>query len=147
MHGRTLARPETNRHLDEIIEKMERERGYASRFLNSDACIRREYAGGVPLAVVRADEEIPEDREIDLGGVALRLCLSESPHTDDALLAYVPGDGILFVGDAQLGEFPTWRMDYDRLDALRNKVLGFGAKTVVDGHWHPYRIEDYLDEL
>ena len=147
VHGKTLARPETNAHLDEIIEKMKRDPGYAGRFLNSDACIRREYAGGVPLRVVRAQEEITEDREIDLGGVTLQLRYAQSPHTEDALLAYVPEDKVLFVGDAQLGEFPTWIMNFDRLDALAEQVRGFDAKTVIDGHWHPYRKEEFLAEL
>ena len=33
----------------------------AKQFLNSDACIRREYAGKVPLKVVCSDEEITKD--------------------------------------------------------------------------------------
>ncbi|MDO5134248.1 MAG: MBL fold metallo-hydrolase [Eubacteriales bacterium] len=147
VHGRTLARPETNSHLEGIREQMRRSRRAAEEFLNSDACIRREYAGGVPLVVVPAQEEITEDRSIDLGGVTLQLCYAESPHTEDALLAYVPEDRVLFVGDAQLGEFPTWRMDFERLDALAEQVRGFDAKTIVDGHWSPYRKEDYLAEL
>ena len=67
VHGRTIARPETNRHLLEIAERLEKDPGYGKKFLKSDPCIIREYAGGVPLKVVPADEELQGDRTIDLG--------------------------------------------------------------------------------
>ena len=147
VHGRTLARPETNRHLVEIAERLEKEPGYGRKFLKSDPCIIREYAGGVPLKVVPADEELQGDRTIDLGGVRVELSYTESPHTEDALLVYVPQDRILFVGDAQLGEFPTWYMDFDKQAMLKEKVSRYDAKTIVDGHWRPYSKKEFLLEL
>lgn len=147
VHGRTMARPETNQHLAGIIREMKDDPGYAGWFLNSDACIRREYAGGVPLVVVPAQEEITGDTQIDLGGVTAQISYLPSPHTEDALMVYVPEDRVVYVGDAQLGEFPTWLMDYDKLDALAERIRGLDVKTVIDGHWKPYRKQDYLAEL
>ena len=147
VHGRTLARPETNRHLREIAERLDKDPGYGRKFLKSDPCIIREYAGGVPLKVVPADEELQGDRIIDLGGVRVELCYTESPHTEDALLVYVPQDRVLFVGDAQLGEFPSWYMDFDKMDRLKEKVSSFDAKTIVDGHYRPYNKKEFLLEL
>ena len=60
---------------------------------------------------------------------------------------HVPGDRVLFIGDAQLGEFPSWRMDYDRLYALGKKIRDIDAELVIDGHWTVYRKRDFLDEL
>ena len=54
---------------------------------------------------------------------------------------------ILFVGDAQLGEFPSWRMDWDKLAALADKVRGLDVDVVIDGHWKPYTKEQYLAEI
>ena len=114
VHGEILARPETSDKLAHIQAEMEADPDKASRFLNSDASIRREYAGGVPLKVVPAGKIVTEDQSIDLGGLTVELLWSVSPHTDDSLLVYVPDDHVLFVGDAQLGEFPSWRMDFDK---------------------------------
>ena len=147
VHGRTLARPETNRHLREIAERLDKDPGYGRKFLKSDPCIIREYSGGVPLKVVPADEELQGDRIIDLGGVRVELCYTESPHTEDALLVYVPQDRVLFVGDAQLGELPSWYMDFDKMDRLKEKVSRFDAKTIVDGHYRPYNKKEFLLEL
>ncbi len=147
VHGRTLARPETNLHLREIAERLDKDPGYGRRFLKSDPCIIREYSGGVPLKVVPADEELQGDRTIDLGGIRVELCYTESPHTEDALLVYVPQDRVLFVGDAQLGEFPSWYMDFDKMDRFKEKVSRFDAKTIVDGHYRPYNKKEFLLEL
>jgi len=147
VHGRTLALPQTNAQLLRIRQEMEEDPSRKKRFLNSDACIRREYAGGVPLEVVPADELLEKDRTIDLGGVSAQLCRAQSPHTEDSLLIYVPEDRVLFIGDAELGEFPSWSMDFDKLRALKDQIAGFDARIVIDGHAGPYTKEELLYEL
>ena len=147
VNGKTLARPETNARLLEIKREMDSNPGKIQEFINSDPTIRREYAGGVPVVVVPADEIVREDRTIDLGGVKVKIMLSASPHTDDALLVYVPEDRVLFVGDAQLGQFPSWRMDWDKLAAFAEKVRGIDADIVIDGHWKPYTKEEFMAEI
>jgi glyoxylase-like metal-dependent hydrolase (beta-lactamase superfamily II) len=147
VNGETLARPETSEKLAEIQAEMDADPDKAARFLNSDPTIHREYAEGVPLKVVPADKIVTENREIDLGGVAVELIKSESPHTEDALLVFVPGDRVLFVGDAHLGEYPSWRMDWDKLAALTDKVRSLDADVVIDGHWKPYTKEQFLAEI
>ena len=147
VNGETLARPETSEKLAEIQAEMDADPDKAARFLNSDPTIHREYAEGVPLKVVPADKIVTENREIDLGGVTVELIKSESPHTEDALLVFVPGDRVLFVGDAHLGEYPSWRMDWDKLAALTDKVRSLDADVVIDGHWKPYTKEQFLAEI
>ena len=147
VRGRTMARPETNRHLNEIRQRLEEDPSYGRKFLQSDPCIRREYAGGVPLVVVPADVELTANTTLDLGGVTAEICYGQSPHTEDALLIYVPEDRVLFIGDAQLGQFPSWAMDFDKLTALREQISGFDARIVIDGHWTPYTKEELLAEL
>ena len=147
VNGKTLARPETNARLLEIKREMDSHPGKIQEFINSDPTIRREYAGEVPVVVVLADEIVREDRTIDLRGVTAEIMLSPSPHTDDALLVYVPEDRVLFVGDAQLGQFPSWRMDWDKLAAFAEKVRGIDADTVIDGHWKPYTKEEFMADI
>ena len=147
VNGKTVARPETNAKLAEISREMKREPAKVREFLNIDPTIRREYAGGVPVIVVSADETVKGDRTIDLGGVTAELLWTESPHTDDALLVYVPEDHVLFVGDAQLGEFPSWKMDWDKLAAFAKKVQAIDADVIIDGHWKPYTKEQFMAEI
>ena len=147
VHGKTMARPETNTQLKRIQQEMRDDQGYAKRFINSDVCIRREYAGGVPLKVVSAQEEVTENICIDLGGVHAQICYAESPHTEDALLIYVPEDRVVYIGDAQLGEFPSWRMNFRRLEALEQQIRALDVRTVIDGHWKPYSKKAFLAEL
>ena len=75
VNGKTVARPETNAKLAEISREMKREPAKVREFLNSDPTIRREYAGGVPVIVVSADETVKGDRTIDLGGVTAELLM------------------------------------------------------------------------
>ena len=147
VHGRTLARQETNTVLQRIRETYERDPEEIRRFLSSDPSIRREYAGGVPLRVVPADETLAEERTLDLGGVSADLIPVQSPHTEDSLLILIPEDRVLFVGDAALGEFPSWRMDYGKMRALKSKVSLLGADKVVEGHAEPCSGRDFLEGL
>lgn len=146
VNGKTIARTETSLQLLKLAGEMERDPARKERFLKSDPTIRREYADHVPVRVVPADEDIEKDTRIDLGGVTAQLLRTESPHTDDALLVHIPEDRILFIGDAQLGEFPSWRMDYERLSLLTQKIRGLEADLVIDGHGMPCRKKDFLAE-
>jgi len=147
VHGKTLARAETDAILKRIRETYEKDPGEAERFLSSDPSIRREYAGGLPLKVAAADETLSEERTLDLGGVSARLIPAAAPHTEDSLLILIPEDRVLFVGDAALGEFPSWRMDYAKMRAFRSKVSLLGADTVVEGHAEPCSTRDFLEGL
>ena len=145
--GKTMARAETNSILTQIRQEMSSDPDKVREFLNSDPSIQREYAGGVPVIVVPAEESIMGDRSIDLGGVTAELMLSESPHTDDALLVYVPEDRVLFVGDAQLGEFPSWKMNWKKLASFAKKVQEIDADVIIDGHWKPYTKEEFMADI
>ena len=146
-HGRTLLRPETNQKLQQLQAENAEDPSWKTRFLTSDPSVREEYSGGVPLVIVPGDEEICGDRDIDLGGVTARILYTDSPHTDDALMVHVPEDRVLFIGDAQLGEFPSWRMDFDKLARLAEKIREIDAEIIIDGHWRPYGKDDFLGEI
>lgn len=147
VHGKTLACSKTNRKLRELRSDMDSDPLWGERFLRSDPSIRREYAGGVPLVIVPADEEFSGDRIVDLGGLEVHIILAESPHTEDAVLVHVPEDRVLFIGDAQLGEFPSWKMDFGKLERLAAQIERLEADLIVDGHWNVYRKQEFLMEL
>lgn len=147
VHGRTLAGEKTNAVLEKIRERYEKDPAEIRRFLSSDPSIRLEYAGEVPVKVAAADETLSEETILDLGGIHARIMPAVSPHTDDSLLILIPEDRVLFVGDAALGEFPSWRMDYGKMRALKSKVSLLGADTVVEGHAEPSGKRDFLEGL
>ena len=147
VNGKTMARPETSAKLGQIQAEMKADPDKVRQFLNSDPTVRREYAGGVPVVVVPADEIVSEDLTVCLGGVTAQIMWTESPHTDDALMVYIPEDRVLFVGDAQLGEYPSWRMNWDKMESFAKKVRGIDADVVIDGHWHPYTKEEFMAEI
>lgn len=80
-----------------------------------------------------ADETFDGARELDLGGVRVRLIALGPNHTDGDTAAWVPADRVLFSGDTAMRPQPSlmtprtslaqWRRTLDRLDALRPAVV------------------------
>ena len=144
-HGLTLANGRTDRHLRDFREKIEREGVEA--FLGLDGTIRREYAGNRPVVIVPADVVFSGGIDIDLGGCAVRAFEVESPHTDDATFIQIPDEGVLFIGDANSGAFPTWQRDAALANKLAGTIRALDANTVVEGHWVPVTKENIIADL
>jgi hypothetical protein len=81
---------------------------------------------------------------LDAGNCPIRLFQAEAPHTDDSTLIHVPGEGVLFLGDAEGGAFPNWEKDMDLAARLAETVRGTGASLCVEGHWEPVPTEDSI---
>ena len=145
VHGLTLANKRTNRHLRDFRDKIGREG--IETFLSLDASIRREYAGNRPVVIVPADVTFPGKIDIDLGGCSVRAFEAESPHTDDGTLVHIPGEGVLFIGDANSGAFPTWQKDAALAEKLAGTIRALDANIVVEGHWVPTTKEDVIRDL
>ena len=145
IHGRSLASGRTDRKLRELAEELTPEKKI--EFVHSDICIRREYANNLPVIVIPADETFQERKQIDLGNLQVEIFEATSPHTQDTTLVYVPSDRVLFLGDATLGEFPSWRMDKDKVKELIRVIEKMEADTCVIGHWFPASKEEILTEL
>ena len=145
VHGLTAANARTDRHLRDFREKIEREGVEA--FLGLDGTIRLEYAGNRPVVIVPADVTFSGGLDIDLGGCAARAFQVESPHTDDATFIQIPDEGVLFIGDANSGAFPTWQRDAALANKLAGTIRALDANTVVEGHWVPVTKENIIDDL
>ena len=144
-HGLTLANARTDRHLRDFKNRVEREGVHV--FLDLHESIRREYAGGRPVVIVPADVTFSGGIGIDLGGCAVRAFEVETPHTDDGTFVQIPGEGVLFIGDANSGTFPTWERDAALAKKLAGTISSLDAGILVEGHWTPTTKEDVINDL
>ena len=145
IHGVSLASNKTDRKLRELANELTPEKKI--EFVHSDLCIRREYANDLPVVVVPADETFQGSKKIDLGNLPVEIFEAPSPHTPDTTLVYVPSDRVLFLGDAALGEFPSWKMDKKKMNGLIRVIEGMKIDTCVIGHWYPASRKEILTEL
>jgi len=68
------------------------------------------------------------------------------PHTRDSVLALVPEDGVLFLGDADCGDFyeNQGRCDPGRLEAFTRQLQALEFSLAVPGHDRPLsRLEEF----
>ncbi|MBR6028245.1 MAG: MBL fold metallo-hydrolase [Clostridia bacterium] len=143
--GLSLANALTNRYLLDFRAKVEKEG--AETFLSLHESIRLEYARGRPIHIDPADIVFSGALELDAGGCPIRVFQAEAPHTDDSTLVYAPGEGVLFVGDAEGGTFPTWERDAALARKLADTIRETGPALCVEGHWQPVPTEDLIREL
>lgn len=145
VHGLCLANAQTNEHLLAFRKKIAREG--LDVFLSLDERIRAEYADGQPVVVAPADMVFTGEVLLDAGNCPIRVFQAESPHTDDATLVHATGEGVLCVGDATCGEFPSWKMDAVRAGRLAEAIRATGAQICLLGHWTPLSLEETLFDL
>ena len=145
IHGISLASNKTDRKLRELAKELTPEKKI--EFIHSDICIRREYADDLPVCIVPADETFRGSRQINLGNLNVEIFEAPSPHTQDTTLVYIPSDRVLFLGDATLGEFPSWKMDRKKVKGLIQVIEKLEINHCIIGHWYPASKEEILSEL
>ena len=143
--GLCLANERTNRHLCDAHDRLLRDG--VEWFLSMDECIRREYADDRPVIVSLADLTFEGEMGLDLGGCQVRVFQADAPHTDDSTLVYVPSEGVLFIGDAKSGPFPTWERNPLLSQRLADTVKDIDVRVCVGSHWKPMTKQELLDDL
>lgn len=107
---------------------------------------RAEYGSLSAIQVRPATFAFSGSLVLDLGGVHCRLWETDSPHTRDSVLALVPEDGVLFLGDADCGDFyeNQGRCDPGRLEAFTRQLQALEFSLAVPGHDRPLsRLEEF----
>ncbi len=111
----------------------------AARDWNDDANvndhIREELPAPREIEIAPADIVFDDAIEVALGGVTVRVEHVGGDHCDDACVALVEPDGVLFVGDA-LCASPANVMTAEKALPLFDRVLAYPASRYVEGH-HP----------
>ena len=145
IHGLSVASQKTADYLDAIRKKLDAE-GLAF-FFALDPSIRLEYADHKPVIVVPPDILFENALYLDAGNTPVRIFRAESPHTDDAVLVFLPEERILFYGDARSGVFPTWEANPAKVQLFIHAVEETGAEICIGGHWEAQKTEDLIREL
>ena len=145
VRGRTLANARTDRYLRDFAGRVRREGDDV--FLSLHESIRREYAGSRPVIIVPADMVFTGETRLDLGGCNVRAFQADAPHTDDSTLVLVPGEKVLFLGDATGGVFPTWERDAALARKLAGTIRALDADLCVEGHCDPMAKNAMISDL
>ncbi len=143
--GTTIACRTTNEKLGEVQEwewtdeAMKRRLQTGEDIVMCDTCIRLEYPDLQAIKVVQADIEFMGRLDIDLGNIRCQINEITSPHSRDSVMVYVPEEKLVFIGDADSGDFYENNGAYDeaRLQDLIRTLDRLDADTVISGHGEP----------
>lgn len=85
------------------------------------------------VEIAPADIVFESSVDLDLGGVSVHVEHVGGDHCDDACVAFVEPDGILFLGDAACPS-PDGIFTAAKAQPLFARLLAFKARLVVEGH-------------
>jgi glyoxylase-like metal-dependent hydrolase (beta-lactamase superfamily II) len=134
--GKTVACHLTNEKLSEVQkwewtdEVMERRLQSGEDIDICDRCIRLEYPDRNKIKVAIADIVFTSVINIDLGGVHCEIREFITPHSGDSVLVHVPEERIVFIGDADSGDYYENGGEYDK--AKLKEMIGVLDKIDVD---------------
>ncbi|MCR1955014.1 MBL fold metallo-hydrolase [Clostridioides mangenotii] len=89
----------------------------------ADTNIRKEYKYLNDIEVVSSNIVFKDYLEIDLGGIKVILQNVISPHSQDSVIAYVPAEKVVFIGDAYSKDFYNGcKYEIDKIKSLLNTL-------------------------
>ncbi|UCC17802.1 MAG: MBL fold metallo-hydrolase [Dehalococcoidales bacterium] len=143
--GTTLASHPTNEKLAEVQqwewtdEAMKKRLQSGEEIDFCDQCIRLEYPDRSKIKVVTAEIEFNGSITFDLGGVSCEIREFTSPHSIDSVLIYVPKERIVFIGDAESGDYYQNNGEYDRAKLTEMIIVleKIDVDTIMPGHDGP----------
>ncbi|CAK7071848.1 MAG: hypothetical protein TIS_01028 [Tissierella sp.] len=153
--GKTIAGSLTNLKLGEVEkwkwadEDMSRRLQSGDDIETCDRCIRLEYYDRNEIKVVKADIEFHGQIILDLGGVHCELREIEATHSSDSVLAYVPEERTVFIGDADCADYYNNNGKYDKKKLVKLIALleEIDFDTYVLGHDEPQNKDEVIAYL
>jgi len=114
-----------------------------------DRCIRLEYPDRTNIKVDKAEIEFAGAMSIYLGGVHCEIRELNAPHSSDSVLIHVPEEQVVFIGDADCGDYlqNNGRYDRARLKEMIEVLEGIRAEIVVLGHGMPQTKQEVMTYL
>lgn len=145
--GKAVAGHLTNRKLAEVQKWKWTDKAMEKRLQSGediemcDRCIRLEYPDRNKIKVTKATIEFTGVINIDLGSVHCEIREFSAPHSDDSVLIHVPEERVVFIGDAEGGDYYNNRgkCDKSRLKEMINLLEKIDAYIYVWGHDIPQR--------
>lgn len=145
--GITVAHEKTNVFLNEEADRLE-DSSYVESLKEEDFCLATEYKNGEKLIVVQSTVEFSDKFEVDLGNLKVEVFHSESPHSKDTVLIYVPKERVLFLGDSTSEDFfNDGYMDWELFDKIVKTIEGIDCHYCVLSHAEPLLKEELLEYL
>ena len=143
--GKTIASYLTNEKLAEVKnwrwtdEAMSKRLNTGEDIEMCDWCIRLEYPDRSKIKVVTASIEFTGAVTIDLGGVCCEVREFVSSHSIDSVLVHIPEERIVFIGDAESGDYYDNNGEYDkgRLQEMIKTLGEIDIDTIMPGHDGP----------
>lgn len=105
-----------------------------------DTMIRREYPDLSQIKVKTADVVFNERLSMDLGGITCELMRLNSSHAEDCVVALIPEEKIIFIGDIISEDFHHGERKYykDKLISLTNDLKAIDFNIALFGHMEPF---------
>ncbi len=150
--GITIAGRLTNEQLSRVMTWEWTDEAMQSRLRSRediefcDIHIRLEYPDRNMISVKTADIQFEHRLTLELGSITAELIHIGGPHSEDSVVIYIPEEKVLFLGDADGGDFYHKEGQYDKeklytfLQFLKN--LDFSIS--IDGHDTPATKEQLL---
>ena len=114
----------------------------------ADTNIRKEYKSLQSIKVVTADIVFNNELELDLGGVNIILRNVIAPHSEDSVIAYVPEEKVVFIGDAYSKDYyDNCKYDPMKIKSLATTLENLDFNTCFVGHSNPLKKEDIIKFL
>lgn len=136
--GVAIACKNSNRRINEH-RLMSLNEGYREYMISRDHYFGLEYPEGEPIIVQPAPIEYDGSLSIDLGGVSVRLFPTVAPHSSDCILALIPEERVLFLGDAIYGDPDEgWSFDSKRIKGLIDTLEDTSFDTCLASHANPH---------
>lgn len=123
------------------------EKGFDIEFCKNH--IVKEYKNLDDIKVVTGDIIFNDELSIDLGGIKCYLMHIVSPHTDDTIVAYIPSEKILFIGDSDGGDYNNLNGNYDKVKLKKyiNFIENLDYEISIVGHGEPESKDNTLKYL
>jgi len=103
--------------------------------------IKREYPDRSKIKVVGADIVFDGSMTIDLGGVVCHLIHAKGPHSDDAVICYIPSEKFVFLGDSNGKDLygKPWHFDIEHEEDFLDETAKIPYDTEL--------VKEYLELL
>jgi len=147
IHGLSIAHCKTNDMLENERDRL-RDHSYTMSLRKENKFISKEYSNDQKIIVVLSDIQFKDEIVLNLGGMTAEIFHTQSPHSEDTVVIYVPEEKLLFLGDATSEDFfNDGYMDIDKLKALVNLIENIDCEYCILGHTEPIRKQDLLGYL
>jgi len=118
---------------------------------NADELMKNEFKDGINIAMKLPEITFTKKISVDLGGVTVIAEKIECDHSDDSVVAYIPEDNVVFLGDClycgYLEEEKKMYFTHDGIKNMAEQLKSYDADKYINSHSSVSEKEDFFDYL